>query len=103
MATGRSEAEFWQATPATMDAVIRGDRERAQAQIERDVFAEYIFAQMHALAGIGKLEGLDVYLAAVRPKPKATPQAMLTRLKDFVRANGGTIDARLEKPKDGED
>lgn len=82
---------------------MRGDRERAQNQIERDVFAEYIFAQMHALAGIGKLDGLDTYLAAVRPRPKPTTQSMLTRLKDFVRANGGTIDPRIEAKQIEED
>lgn len=51
-------------------------------------------AEMNALAGVGKLADLDVYLARARPPEKPSAARMLATLQDAA-ARSGAMTIRL--------
>ncbi len=90
LASGRTEAAFWRQTPATFAAAMRADAKERQGRIEEQVALDWLAAQMQTMAGGGKLDPLDEWLAKVRPQPRRTVRDMILALQDAA-ARGAPI------------
>lgn len=51
---------------------------------------------MNALAGVGKLDDLDKYLARARPRKKTTAAAMLATMQDAAARSGAITIRKVE-------
>jgi len=72
---------------------MRADSKRRQSQLEQDVAISWLAAQMHTMAGGGKLDPLEDWLKRVRPQPKRTVRDMILTLQDAA-ARGAKITIR---------
>lgn len=72
---------------------MRADAKARQALIEQRVLTDYVAAQMHVMAGAGKLGPLDKYLEQVRPQQPRTVRDMILALQD-AQARGAKITIR---------
>lgn len=72
---------------------MRGDAKARQSAIEEQVAVHWLAAQMHTMAGGGKLAPLDDWLAKVRPRPKRSVRDMILALQD-AQARGAKITIR---------
>lgn len=83
---GFPPGEFWDQTPASFGAVMRGARIRLRREGERDI------ALAHTSAAFGrakKLEKLDRYLPKRVPTGTAPKRSMLDRLKAIAAQTAG--------------
>lgn len=69
---------------------MRADAKERQGRIEEQVALDWLAAQMHTMAGGGKLAPLDEWLAKVRPQPRRTVRDMILALQDAA-ARGAPI------------
>lgn len=72
---------------------MRGEAKRRQADLEQQVAVHWLAAQMHTMAGGGKLAPLEDWLKRVRPQPPRTVRDMILALQD-AQARGAKITIR---------
>lgn len=72
---------------------MRADGKRRQAEIEQQVACHWLAAQMHTMAGGGKLDPLEDWLKRVRPQPPRSVRDMILAFQD-AQARGAKITIR---------
>jgi uncharacterized protein YukE len=74
---------FWEQTPATFNAAIRGRQDAEQGEWERALFIAYHSAVFQRA---DKLKTFSHYLAGMRPQRKLTADEVLARFDAMAAA-----------------
>ena len=83
--------QFWQQTPRSFSAWMKGAAERVTVERETAIFAAWFSANWSRSE---KMPDLDKALEMVRPKPPkppATPEQIRDTMRLWVAATGGTL------------